>query len=69
MYHSQISLFLGGNTAIEEAARRAGHSNVRVPFVPGRTDALQSDTDIESFNVLQSTMDGFRNNERSSNDL
>lgn len=56
-------VILAGNTAIEEAARRAGLSNVRVPFVAGRTDALQSDTDIESFQVLQPLMDGFRNYE------
>eukprot|EP00579_Thalassiosira_antarctica_P006488 CAMPEP_0201892124 /NCGR_PEP_ID=MMETSP0902-20130614/35804_1 /ASSEMBLY_ACC=CAM_ASM_000551 /TAXON_ID=420261 /ORGANISM="Thalassiosira antarctica, Strain CCMP982" /LENGTH=763 /DNA_ID=CAMNT_0048423505 /DNA_START=85 /DNA_END=2373 /DNA_ORIENTATION=- len=61
-------IILGGNTAIEEAARRAGHTNVRVPFVPGRTDALQSETDVTSFNVLQPSMDGFRNYE-GSNDV
>lgn len=54
-------IVLGGAAAIEEAARRAGHSNVRVPFVAGRTDALQSETDIDSFNVLKPAMDGFRN--------
>jgi len=58
-------VILGGNTAIEEAARRAGHTNVRVPFVPGRTDALQSETDVTSFQAMQPTMDGFRNYEGS----
>ena len=56
-------IILAGNTAIEEAARKAGHGNVRVPFVAGRTDALQSDTDIVSFGALQPSMDGFRNYE------
>lgn len=59
-------IVLGGNAAIEEAARRAGHTNVHVPFVAGRTDALQSQTDVDSFNALQPTMDGFRNYEGSS---
>lgn len=58
-------IILGGNTAIEEAARRAGHANVHVPFAAGRTDALQSGTDVDSFNVLQPSMDGFRNYEGS----
>ena len=44
-------IILGGNTAIEEAACRAGHTNVRVPFVPGRTDALQSETDVYCIEV------------------
>ena len=56
-------IVLGGNVAIEEAARRAGHGNVRVPFVPGRSDASQADTDVNSFNALQPTHDGFRNYE------
>lgn len=56
-------LVLAGNAAIEDAARRAGHSNVRVPFVPGRGDAVQSDTDVDSFGVLKPAMDGFRNYE------
>eukprot|EP00571_Detonula_confervacea_P012000 CAMPEP_0172305734 /NCGR_PEP_ID=MMETSP1058-20130122/6975_1 /TAXON_ID=83371 /ORGANISM="Detonula confervacea, Strain CCMP 353" /LENGTH=769 /DNA_ID=CAMNT_0013017431 /DNA_START=36 /DNA_END=2342 /DNA_ORIENTATION=+ len=58
-------IILGGNTAIEEAARRAGHANVHVPFAVGRTDALQSGTDVDSFNLLQPSMDGFRNYEGS----
>ena len=60
-------IVLGGNTAIEEAARRAGHSDVNVPFVPGRGDALQSDN-VTSFNSLQPTYDGFRNFEGENND-
>ena len=53
-------IVLGGNAAIEEAARRAGFS-VQVPFVPGRTDASQEQTDVESFNYLKPAADGFRN--------
>ena len=60
-------IILGGNVAIEEAARQAGHGNVHVPFVPGRTDALQSQTDANSFNALKPSKDGFRNYEDVSN--
>lgn len=56
-------VILAGNVAIEEAARKAGFGIIEVPFVPGRTDANQSQTDIESFNALQHEMDGFRNYE------
>mmetsp|Transcript_49680 Transcript_49680/g.105613 ORF Transcript_49680/g.105613 Transcript_49680/m.105613 type:complete len:228 (-) Transcript_49680:88-771(-) len=56
-------IILGGNTAIEEAARRAGHGNVRVVFVPDRTDASQSEMDGNSFSALEPRMDGFRNYE------
>jgi catalase-peroxidase len=51
---------LGGCAAVEEAARRAGH-DITVPFRPGRTDASQEQTDVESFSVLEVTADGFRN--------
>jgi catalase-peroxidase len=51
---------LGGCAAVEQAAKNAG-SNVTVPFAPGRTDAAQEQTDVETFAVLEPTFDGFRN--------
>ena len=60
----QVSLadliVLGGAAAIEQAAKNAGHE-VQVPFTPGRTDASQEQTDVNSFAVLEPTADGFRN--------
>ena len=60
----QVSLadliVLGGCAAVEKAAKDAGH-DVKVPFRPGRTDATQEQTDVESFAVLEPDADGFRN--------
>jgi catalase-peroxidase len=53
-------IVLGGCAAVEQAARSAGHE-VTVPFAPGRTDASQEQTDVESFAVLEPHADGFRN--------
>lgn len=62
---SQADLIvLGGAAAIEQAAKNAGHE-VKVPFTPGRTDASQEQTDVESFAVLEPVADGFRNYKKS----
>jgi catalase-peroxidase len=53
-------IVLGGTAAVEQAARNAGQE-VEVPFTPGRTDATQEQTDVESFAVLEPRADGFRN--------
>ena len=53
-------IVLGGCAGVEQAARAAGHA-VEVPFTPGRTDASQEMTDVESFAVLEPVADGFRN--------
>ena len=53
-------IVLGGCAAVEAAANNAG-VDVEVPFTPGRTDAVQEQTDVESFAVLEPTADGFRN--------
>jgi catalase-peroxidase len=53
-------IVLGGCAAVEASAKKAGHE-VKVPFSPGRTDATQEQTDVDSFAVLEPTADGFRN--------
>src|SRR6185295_10351128 len=57
-------IVLAGCTGIEKAAKNAGHS-VKVPFTPGRMDASQEQTDVESFAVLEPVADGFRNFQKS----
>ncbi len=73
----QVSLadliVLGGNAAVQDAVNKAGY-DIKVPFSPGRTDATQEQTDVNSFAVLEPTADGFRNyyatgNDRSPADL
>ena len=66
-------IVLAGCAAVEDAAKKGGHA-VHVPFTPGRTDATQDHTDVESFAVLEPTADGFRNyfsadNQRRSEEL
>ena len=53
-------IVLGGSAGIEAAAKKAGH-DIEVPFTPGRTDASQEMTDVDSFAVLEPKTDGFRN--------
>ncbi len=54
------AIVLGGNAAVEAAAKKAGH-DVIVPFTPGRVDATAEQTDADSFDALEPTIDGFRN--------
>jgi catalase-peroxidase len=61
-------IVLAGGVAIEKAAKKAGH-NVKVPFTPGRTDASQQQTDVESFSYLEPVADGFRNHLKAKFDI
>lgn len=53
-------IVLGGVAAVEQAAKKGGY-DIDLPFTPGRVDATQAQTDVESFAVLEPTADGFRN--------
>lgn len=68
--HSQVGgkrvsladlIVLGGCAGVEQAAKNAGWYDIKVPFKPGRTDATQAQTDVDSFAVLEPRADGFRN--------
>jgi catalase-peroxidase len=61
-------IVLGGSAAVEKAAKDAGH-DIEVPFTPGRVDATEEHTDVESFAALEPTADGFRNYQGKSNRL
>lgn len=54
-------IVLGGSAAVEKAAQDAGFANASVPFLPGRVDATQEQTDVATFGYLEPTIDGFRN--------
>jgi catalase-peroxidase len=57
-------IVLAGNAGVEKAAKDAGHA-ITVPFTPGRMDASQEQTDVESFGYLEPAADGFRNYRKS----
>ncbi len=54
-------IVLGGCVGLEMALKNAGYNNIHVPFLPGRMDACQEETDVKSFEVLEPKVDGFRN--------